>query len=409
MFIICTPTTIKIGSNRPRVSKNPVSEAITAAAPGCQITLQSGKYSGFTLGFKNGSPRNSRSKGGLPGRPITITGVGDVWIRPGQGIQDTISVNQQTKNGYFTFKNLKIEPGNRAAIFFFILNGGQTHDGFKFIDCHILGSWNHALNKGKKSKWGLWGHSMKNFEFRGTRGKARVENIQQEHGFYIQNAQGPILIENVQAARLGRTFCQFTARAKDGPVGIGSITVRNCDVSDIGLFKDDNYKGGSAFTFAGRLTGDILVENNRYRAGFNPQLARLTRKGAPYGTGALVCWTAGEKVKNRKVTLRNNDFEFAPGCGDRPLVSIGGCDQVLITGNNRFVSGGKQPALALDPLKGGPGSPPISQRNGRVHLSSTTVVSGRTEFNGRKITDNKLAALQSTPASPKPQSKRLKR
>ena len=108
---------------------------------------------------------------------------------------------------------------------------------------------------------------MKDFEFRGQSRKARVENIQQEHAFYIQNAQGPILIENVQAKRLGRTFCQFTARAKDGPVGKGSITVRNCDVSDIGLFKDDNHKGGSAFTFAGRLTGDILVEGNRYRAG----------------------------------------------------------------------------------------------------------------------------------------------
>jgi len=389
-MIVCTPTTIKIGADSARIAKNPIAEAITAAAPGCKIMLQSGRYPGFTLGFGGSSSRSARSSGGLPGQPITIVGSGDVWIRADKSYGDTISINQEVKNGHFTFQNLKIEPGYRAAVLFFKQNAGKTHDGFKFLDCHILGKWNHTTEQGVRSKWGIWGHSMRDFEFRGVRAPARVENIQQEHGFYIQNAQGPILIENVRAKRLGRTFCQFTARAKDGPPGIGSITVRNCDVQDIGLFKDDNHKGGSAFTFAGRLTGEILVENNRYRAGFDAQLARLTRPGVPYGTGALVCWGGGEKVKNRKVTIKGNDFEFAKGCGDRPVVSIGGCGQVDVVGKNRFVAGGKEAALALDPLKGGRGSPPVSPPNDHVNLSPETEVVGLTEFRGRRVDPEQL-------------------
>lgn len=397
-LISCTPTTVRIGVDRPSPSKNPIADALTAAAPGCRITLSAGRYPGFTLGFGNRSPRNSNTSGGLPGQPITIVGMGDVWIRAEKDYGDTISINQKVSNGHITFENLKIEPGYRAAVLFFKQDDSKTHDGFKFLDCHILGNWDHAVERGKRSKWGLWGHSMSDFEFRGVRAPARVENIQQEHGFYIQNAQGSILLENIHATRLGRTFCQFTARAKDGPIGVGAITVRNCDVSDIGLFKDDNHKGGSAFTFAGRLTGDILVENNKYRAGFDPALARLTRPDVPYGTGALVCWTAGEKVKNRRVLLKNNDFEFAEGCGDRPLVSIGGCDQVAILAGNRFVAGGREAALALDPLRAGPASPPISPRNGRVYLAPDTTISGRIELNGRDIDDAQLEELKSPPA-----------
>ena len=408
-LIECTPTTVKIGHDRPRITKNPIAEAITAAAPGCKITLRAGKYPGFTLGFDKNNTRNSRSSGGLPGQPINITGLGDVVIYAEASLGDTISINQQVKTGHFTFHNLKIEPGYRAAILFFKLDGGRTHDSFKFIDCHIIGSYDHARKKGKRSKWGIWGHSMRNFEFRGFRAISRVENIQQEHGFYIQNAQGSILIENVRASRLGRTFCQFTARAKDGPVGIGSITVRNCYVEDIGLFKGDNHKGGSAFTFAGRLTGDILIEKNTYRAGFNSRLTSLTHKDAPYNTGALVCWGGGEKIKNRKVTIKDNDFEFAEGCGDRPVVSVGGCDQVYILGKNRFVSGGREPALSLDPLKGGPGSPPVSPRNGRVYLAPETEISGKAELNGRKISSEQMKKLQTPAARPAKKTSRKKR
>ena len=66
-------------------------------------------------------------------------------------------------------------------------------------------------------------------------------------------------------------------------------------------------------------------------------------------------------------------------------------------GKNRFVAGGNEPALSFDPLKGGPSSPPISPRNGRVYVSPDTQVTGRTELNGRKINSEQLVKLQTPP------------
>ena len=73
--------------------------------------------------------------------------------------------------------------------------------------------------------------------------------------------------------------------------------------------------------------------------------------------------------------MRDNDFVFAEGCGDRPVVSIGGCDSVRIEGGNNFVSGGKHAALALDPVKSGGAL--SSSANGKVSVSARTTVKGK--------------------------------
>ena len=281
-------------------------------------------------------------------------------------LRQTISINQEIRNGHFVFRNLEIEPGERAGIFFFILRKNQVHEGFHFEDVDIIGSWDHLTRRGKKSKWGVWGHSLRDFQYRGVTRKPIIEKIRLEHAFYLQNLKGDVLIERVRGRRLGRTFCQFTAREKDGAPGVGSITVRECEVEDTGLSEWDGHKGGSTFTIAGRITGPVLFEGNTYRAGFHPELRRLTRKNAPYSSGALVLWDGGEKVPNGRVTLRDNDFEFAPGCGDRPVVSVGGCREVLIVGKNRFVSGGPYPALSIDPTRGSkPGGKLVNIPNGK--------------------------------------------
>ena len=222
-------------------------------------------------------------------------------------------------------------------------------------------------------------------------GPARVQDIRSEHGFYLQNPQGDILIENVVAARLGRTFCQFTARAREGPPGIGQITVRDCKVEDVCIAPGDDYKGGSAFTIAGRLTGRILFEKNTYRAGFQPALARLTNPGVPYGTGAFVAWMGGESVPNGELILRDNVFELAPGCGDRALVAISGCESVELAGANRFVAGGEYPALDLEPITP---SRPVPSPVGRLAIAAGTIVKGAVQRRNERVRVEDLRSVE---------------
>jgi hypothetical protein len=365
-----TPTSILIAGVQKKAA-NPIAAALRNAKPGDIVEIQQGAYPPFTIGFKKDAPWNAKVSG-RPGQPITVRGVGTVRVQAGKS-GDTIAIAQQVKCGHFVFENLQIEPGGRAGIMFYKASGDQVYDGFKFYDCDILGTWDHLAGRGGNSKWGVWGHSLKNFEFVGRRRPAQIKDIRHEHAFYLQNPKGDMLIENVHASRLGRTFCQFTARKGDGPIGVGNITVRNCVVEDVALAAGDNYKGGSAFTVAGRLTGTILFDNNTYRAGYDRSLHRLTARGAPYGTGAFVAWD-NHSGANGLLILRGNKFQMAPGCGDRPVVSIGGCREVRFEGRNHIVAGAAKTALMIDPLngKGKPSNTPV----GRVSVAPSTVVEG---------------------------------
>jgi hypothetical protein len=98
------------------------------------------------------------------------------------------------------------------------------------------------------------------------------------------------------------------------------------------------------------------------------------------------------------LVLRDNDFSFAPGCGDRPVVSIGGCTQVLIVGENHFVSGGKQQALTLDPVdrQGNP----TSSVCGSIYLAPATKIEGALTWLGKTPTEEELAKLEKLPENP---------
>ena len=388
--IRCTPTTVQIGGGRPHPVKNPIAAALSRARPGNIIELMPGTYPGFTIGFNKDKPWNARTSGGQPGQPVTVRGVGGlVRIRPADGSGDTIALSQARRNGHFRFENLEIIAGSRAAVMFFKASRDQVYDGFEFYDCDIVGGWDHVRKRGRNSKWGVWGHSLKNFVFAGRSRPATVTDIKREHAFYLQNAKGDITLENIHAARLGRTFCQFTARPGDGAPGVGTITVRNCRVEDACIAEGDGFKGGSAFTVAGRHTGTLIFEGNTYHAGLNPAVAKLTSPGRRYGTGAFVAWDGGG-VPNGKLVLRGNTFAMAPGTGDRPVVSIGGCRQVRIEGTNRFTSGGREACLELDPMGQGK---PRNTPNGSVYLSPTVRLDGRVEIRGVKATPADLAAL----------------
>lgn len=390
-LIRCTPTSFTLQDGVPRASAHPIVAALARATPGTSIRLAPGVYAPFTIGLESQAPSNARTAGGAPGRPIVVEGGGQARIRAGVG--DTIGIDQKVPNGHITFRGLDIEAGTRAAVMFYRQAGGRLHEGFTFEDCNLLGGWDHRSDRGRRSKWGLWAHSLKDFRFAGTRAPARVVGVRSEHGFYIQNPRGDVTLENVHGELLGRTFCQFTARASEGPPGQGTILVRRCDVRDVGVAREDGFKGGAAFTVAGRLRGRILFEGNRYRAGFDPWVRALTTPGKPYGTGAFVAWDGGAGARNATLVLRDNDFRFAPGCGDRPVVSIGGCDRVEIVGENRFESGGAFDALALDPVD--ELGRAVSSPNGAVLLAPTTALGGALTLGGAAPGEEALAKLRS--------------
>ncbi len=388
-WIHCTPDSVEVAGERASFSSNSIAEALERAAPGSVVYLDPGDYPGFSIGLGQDSPSNAATSGGLPGQPIVVEGTGEVRII-GKG--DAIAIDQRTPNGNITFRNLTIVPGERAGVMFYKQGSGRVHAGFAFEDCHILGRFDPVAKTGVRSKWGIWGHSLAGFRFAGVRAPARVQRIALEHAFYLQNHRGSIMIENVRARDLGRTFFQLTARAGEGAAGSGDVTIRRCEVEDIGLAAGDGFKGGSAFTFAGRLKGVIRVEDCSYRAGFRSELRSLTLPGVPYGTGALVAWQGGESSGNDTLILHDNRFRFAAGCGDRPVVSIGGCRNVVISGQNEFVSGGKEPALALDPVddQGRPSSP----ANGKVFLAPQTTLKGSLTLAGSEATPQQRSKLQ---------------
>ncbi len=392
-LILCTPETVLVPGAEPQATRQSIAAALSKAGPGTVIELSPGVYEPFSIGFGKPASWNAQTSGGLPGQPITVRANGDVRIA-GNKTSDTIAIQQAQRCAHITFEGLTIEPGYRAGVMFYRCNPGQMHEGFRFIDCKILGGYDHRTESGHATKWGVWGHSLKDFEFRGLRAPAVVRDIRNEHAFYLQNSCGDVTIENVSAARLGRTFVQFTARASDGPPGRGTIRVERCVVEDACIASGDNYKGGSALTLAGNHAGTVIFKNNRVRSGFAKELAHLTRAGAPFGTGAFVAWDAGGE-RNGVLVLENNHFEFAPGCGDRPLVQISGCRDVRLVGANRFI-GGKAPALVFD----AEGQKP----NLTVNIAATTVVQGEIRVGGKSITREQLGAYRGAqpPAAPAP-------
>lgn len=397
--IRCTPTTLVLeyqGGQKaaPARVKNPIAEALAKAQPGLPVYLEPGDYPPFTIGFQSSSPANSTTHGGQPGLPIVVEGTGPgVRILGSEG--DTIAIDQRVDNGWITFKNLTIVPGRRAGVMFYQRKDGKLHQGYSFEDCHILGAYDPATGQGKRTKWGVWGQSLADFRFAGVSAPARIENISEEHAFYLQNVRGPITIENVAARDIGRTFCQFTARVGDGAPGRGDVIVRDCVVEDACIAQADGFKGGSAFTICGRMEGAFVFERNAYRAGFRPERTGFTMPGQPYGTGAFAAWEEGKAGQTGTLVLRDNDFAFAPGCGDRPVVSIGGCTKVLIVGANRFASGGAEAALVLDPLDGQ--GKPVSTPNGSVYLAPATKLEGDLMLRGKEPSAEQLARLHREP------------
>jgi hypothetical protein len=396
-WIRCTPTSVKVGGRAATASTNPIAEALRNASPGSVIEVEPGDYPSFRLGFGRGAENADVS--GTKVSPIVVRalaqGPGRVRIRT-KGKSDALMIDQKKPVAYITFEGLEFEPGYRSAVIFYRQHGGAVHRGFRFVDCDIIGGWDHVKAAGVQSKWGVSGHRIADFEWIGLRRPSIIRDLKSEHGFYLQNCAGNVTIENVEATRLGRTFCQFTARSSDGPAGLGHVVVKNCRISDTGIAAGDAYKGGSAFTITGNMPkASFLFEGNTYRGGFNPRLKKLTRPGVPFGTGAFVVWAEKDPVRLGKLVLKDNDFRFAKDSGDRPVVAIGAVENVQLVGNNRFDAGAFGVALSIDPPQSSGLPHPLPVR--KISVASTTTLNGRLEVAGHTATAADRTRLGLTP------------
>ena len=380
-LLYCTPEGQGIVGGEFQRGGHPVVRALAKAEPGSTVFLEEGQYPPFTLGLGSNAWDNADISGGQPGAPIVLDGRGRATIVGRE--QDTIGIDQRQRVAHVTFRGLKIVTGRRSGVMFYKRTDAKNHVGFRFEDCEINGGYQHPKASGRFSKWGVWAHSLVDFSFVGTLEPARVFGIRDEHAFYIQNPQGNVLIDNVEARGLGRTFVQLTCRRRDGPPGKGFFVVRRCDVANVGLAPDDLYQGGTAFSIGGRHTGQILFERNKFRAGFDPRLKRLKPVGGVHGTGAFVAWQGGERVRNGTLVLKDNDFQMAYGCGDRALVAISGCESVQLLGRNQFRSGGFQPALALEPRDDS--GKPDGEPNLLVSISPRTVFEGEFTYRNEAL------------------------
>jgi len=395
--IHCTPTSIAVNGGAATPSTDPIAEALRNAGPGSVIDVEPGDYPSFRLGFGRGAQNADTS--GTEFAPIRVRALGSgpkrVRIRT-KGGSDALMIDQKKPVAYITFEGLEFEPGYRSAIIFYRQGGDAVHRGFRFLDCDIIGGWDHVKAAGVQSKWGVSGHRIADFEWSGVSRPSIIRDLKNEHGFYLQNCAGDVTIQNVEATRLGRTFCQFTARSSDGPAGLGHITVKNCRISNTGLAAGDAYKGGSAFTVTGNMPkASFLFEGNTYRAGFNPRLKKLTRPGVPFGTGALVVWAEKDPVRVGEVILRDNDFRFAKDSGDRAVVALSAVKDVRIEGTNHFEAGAFGVALIIDPPQsnGLPNKLPCA----KVQIAPTTALVGRLEVAGHAATAAERTRLGLTP------------
>ncbi len=388
--IQCTPKTVQGLGKPPSSVTNPIARALELAQPGSVIDLAPGEYPAFAIGFGQAADDNAITTGGANGRPIIVRAHGKVKIRRHRDGGDTIALVQQKRFGYVTFEGLTIEASYRAAVMFYAVEPGQSHDAIRFLDCHIEGNYDHLRKQGADSKWGVYGRALRDFEWRGQRGRSTIRDLQHEHAFYLQNPAGDILIENTDASLLGRTFLQVVSRPHEGPPGNGRITLRNNRIEDACVAPGDNFKGGCTLTFAGRHRGTVWLENNVIRTGFDDERRALTAPGDPYGTGALLVW-APEGDPLSELVLIGNRFEFDSGCGDRPLVSLQGLKGLWLGPGNTFKTAQDRfPALTIEPRKDD-GSFQVQDLM-RMKVDAPQTIEGRIEYRGEALTLEQIAS-----------------
>lgn len=307
---ICTPTTVtRVATGEQWTKDKSVEFAYGQSVPGDVILLEAGDYKKFEI---NKAWQDGQALTWIKARTPGTARI----LRHSVGGSATLDLK---KAGYVVFQGLDIKPSDQAAV---LCAQNLTIPQITFVNCTVSGDWDWISRTGARAKWGVLGWQLSGFTWLG----GRIENLSDEHAFYLHNCEGDVTIADVRVSRLGRTLVQIVARSTEskGNEGRGRITVRNVEASDCCL--EGNASGGSALTFAGRHRDPILVTDTVIRAGFDAALNDAF--GKVTATGAFVSHFGGgsDQVPNGPITLHRCVLEIAPGGGDRTHLSVAATD-----------------------------------------------------------------------------------
>jgi hypothetical protein len=382
MRIYCTPNTVSFDGGIPQHSTNAIAFALTFAAPGAVIELAAGDYHSFDVGTGGTGNRAARTSGGNREQRIIVNGNGHVRIDCGS---EGIKIAQMVPNAFITFQNLELRAGKSWAVQF--LEGeGWVHEGYQFLDCDIVGKWDHELQKEDgASRGGLRASGLKDFKFAGLAARAEIRDLKLEHAFSLKNLRGEVLIENVSATRLGGAFVRVASDASESYSNEGSLMIRNCFAEECCLADGDDRRGAGVVTVEGRFDGRMLLQGDSFRTGALAAVAKVPLSRAASQRGILLDWGGTDGASAGRLTLIGNRLESPPG-SPRPQIAIAGCAKLELRGANFLGVAGNGVALELEPIGRAGGSAPI----GALLVDKSTSIQGAISWRGTEVSLDEL-------------------
>lgn len=228
-----------------------------------------GKYSVVAI---DGSCTASSIKKGNKVDVVPLDSTAKIDRHPWGGA-DTIAIFPDVN--YVRFHNIGLELSARAMVL--TVERGRNdppNRGLGFYDCYSLKPYDHITGTGPLSKWVFLLNFVADFTVKG----GEYHGVEKEHFYYVHQILGDILIQDVTAYRIGRTFFQGVNRPRESghmnlPVGTGTVRLLDNVIADTGCSLLDGGHGGSTITLAGRHRGEFIARRNTVSLGYDALLA----------------------------------------------------------------------------------------------------------------------------------------
>lgn len=270
----------------------------------------------------------------IPGHTISGGGLS------GAGEDDAIFF-QAPPSSPVLFQEITMTPGRRSAV--------STHDTgdadlayrIDFDGVAVDGGYDHALNTGARSKWGLNLH-----RWAGYSQDTYIHDISDEHGRYLHTMGGDCWITQDATVRCGRSAVQHVGREHESGRSAHRLTIADSRQIDCGL-----NDGGAHLTLQGMA--EVVVRRNRSTIGRDAGFVARYLSAHPskkFGGTHLVNWsevtdhTPNENLPNDGVWLDEYEAWSAPACGNGTAVQVKNTWRLMLSGKVSITTGSEYDA-----------------------------------------------------------------